>query len=290
MTTLTPKSSNPPRLYWILALGALLLAMLGSASACFGQSAKPLTLDEVVAKLQNNLDTYERSIPSFLADEHIYSTQRYIRTGSGPDDTTSAESVFRLKRRLDPERHIPVLDESREIKTIDGKPADGRDIDASYTFSGAFSSGLALVSKDEQACMRYILVPPKPGKPIIVNFVSAPAGQRPKHCILAEDGSGRVTMNPTSMQITKIEIKVPHHVITRRDRDGRIGPPVVTFWEVQVDYKPVGLDAHTFWLPATISSISSTDQVAWSFVATYGNYHLLQVRSRILVPADAAKQ
>ena len=279
------RPANPSRPYWTVALGALLLAVLGSASPCLGQSAQPLTLDEVVAKLQNNLDSYERSIPSFLADEHIYSTQRHIRTGSGPDDTTSAESVFRLKRDLDPGRHIPELDESREIKTIDGQPANGRDIDAPTTFSGAFSSGLALVSKDEQACMRYILVPPKPGKQIIVSFVSAPAGQRPKHCILAEDGSGRVTIDPTSMQITKIEIKVPHHVIAPRDRDGHTGPPVVTFWEVQADYKPVVLDAHTFWLPATISSITSTDQVAWSFVAAYRNYHLLQVRSRILVPA-----
>jgi len=191
-----------------LQLGAF-LAMLGSASPCLGQLAQPLTLDEVVAKLQNNLDSYKRSIPSFLADEHIDSSDRHFgnRVGSGPsigdeseslpaglrpvgsglpgtaglsDVDTIAESVFRLKRDVDPERHIPMLDESREIKTIDGKPANGRDIDASYTFSGAFSSGLALVSKDQQACMRYTLEPIKPGKPIIVSFVSAPAEQRPR--------------------------------------------------------------------------------------------------------------
>jgi hypothetical protein len=114
--------------------------------------------------------------------------------------------------------------------------------------------------------------------------------QRPKACVLAEDGSGRVTIDPTSMQIAKIEIKVPHHVITPRDRDGHTGPPMVTRWEVQVDYKPVVLDARTFWLPEKISSVSSADQAVWSFVATYRNYHLLQVHSRILLPTDAAKQ
>ena len=303
------RPANPTRLYWAFALGALLLAVPGSASPCLGQSAQPLTLDEVVARLQNNLDSYKRSIPSFLADEHIDSSARHFGNsvntgttvrpvGSGLPGTTGvsdvvdtiAESVFRLKRDVDPERHIPMLDESREIKTIDGKPANGRDIDASYTFSGAFSGGLALVSKDQQACMRYTLVPPKPGKPIIVSFASAPAGQRPRDCVLADDGSGRVTIDPTSMQITKIEIKVPHHVITPRDKDGHTGPPIVTSWEIQVAYKPVVLDANTFWLPATISSVSSAERDAWSFVATYRNYHLLQVRSRILVPTDAATQ
>jgi hypothetical protein len=285
-------SANPSRLYWTLALGALLLAVLGSVSPCLAQSAPPLTLDDILTKLQNNLDSYGRSIPSFLADEHIDSTEHVFisRGGSEHPTVAIAESVFRLKRDVDPSGQKVVLDESREIKTIDGKPANGRDLDAPTTFSGAFSSGLALVSQAEQACMRYALESPQPRKPIVVNFVSVPAERRPKGCILAEDGSGRVTIDPTSMQIAKIEIKVPHHIITPRYSDGHTGPSMVTLWKVQVDYKPVVLDARTFWLPATISSDTSADQVAWSFVATYRNYHLLQVRSRILLPTDAVKQ
>jgi hypothetical protein len=282
--------------------------MLGSVPPCLGQSAEPLTLDEVVAKLQDNLDSYDRSIPSFLADEHIDSTDHYLAVhgaslpasvfpgGSssalpdGRDINTSAESVFRLRRDVDPERHIPMLDESREIASIDGKPANGRDIDAPATFSGAFSGGLALVSKAEQACMRYTLEPVRPGRPIVVRFVSVPAQQRPKQCILAEDGSGQVAIDPASMQIAKIEVNVPRHLLIPRSHEGRTSPPVYTRWKVQVDLKPVVLDAHTFWLPEKISSVSSTEQEDWSFVATYRNYHLLQVHSRILIPSGASEK
>ena len=188
-----------------------------------------------------------------------------------------------------PERHIPMLDESREIIAIDGKPANGRDIDAPTTFSGAFSGGLALVSKAPEACMRYTLEPVRPGRPIIVRFASVPAAQRPKHCILDDDGSGQVTIDPASMQIAKIEIKVPHHVLIPRTKDGHTAPPIDTRWDVQVDYKPVMLNARTFWLPVRISSVSSAEQAAWSFIATYSNYHLLEVHSRVLLPTDVVR-
>jgi hypothetical protein len=269
-----------------------LLVLLAAASHIFAQPAQPLTLDDAIAKLQANLDDYDKSIPSFLADEHLESTMHQfgMRGASAPNYETIAESVFRLKRDIDSENHTETLNESREIRIIDGKPANGREIDAPTMLSGAFSGGLAMVSNDEQPCMRYTLEPVKRRKPIVVRFVSAPADQRPEHCILMEDGFGRVMIDPVSMQISRIEVQVPHHAMTPRYIDGTSAPVTMTRWRVEVDYKPVVLDARTFWLPSKITSTMSNDQTAWSFLATYRNYHKLEVRSRLIVPADAPEK
>lgn len=289
LRSLSPMSSvhppSPPRLVWLVAV---FLAATPLAPTISAQQPAPLTLDSLIAKLQSNLDEYDRSIPSFLADEHIDSTifQFTSRGSSGGNYETIADSVFRLKRAPDPATHTVMLEESREIKVIDGKPANGHDIDAPSMISGAFSGGLAMVSRDEQSCMRYSVDPVKPRRPIVVRFVSAPADQRPKDCILTEDGSGRVTIDPASMQVTRIEITVPHHVLAPHFSNGQPGPRVVARWRVQVNYRPVALDARTFWLPAIITSTCSTDQVEWSFRATYRNYHKLEVHSRVVLPDD----
>jgi hypothetical protein len=265
--------------------------LIASASrSSFAQPVPPLTVDEVVARLQANLDTYENSIPSFVVDEHIDSiAQQFAARGaSAPNYETIAESVFHLKRNIDPANHTVTLDESRAIRILDGKPANGADINAPSMIYGAFSGGLAMVSTDEHDCMRYQLEPIKPRKPIVVRFVRVSVAERPDGCILAEDGSGRVTIDPASMQITHIEIHVPHHLLNPVTSDGHKVAPVMTRWDVRVTYRPVVLNARTFWLPATISSTCSNEQTEWSFRGDYRNYHLLDVHSRIVVPGSIA--
>lgn len=281
---------NPANLCRCLLWGVLLPASFQPAA--LAQPRANLTLDDIVARLQSNLDEYERSVPSFLADERIDSIMRQFaqRGAVAPNYETIAESVFRMKRNLDPAGNTVSLDESREIRTIDGKPANGRDIDAPAMVVGAFSGGLAFVSKEEQACSRYTLEPVKPRKNIVVRFAYLPAQQRPKDCILTEDGSGSVTIDPASMQIVRIEIKVPHHVVTPHFHDGSAAAPIMTQWKVRIAYKPVVLNARTFWLPATITSLCSNDRTEWFFRGAYRNYHLLEVHSRILIPGETSER
>ena len=269
-------------------LTAVFVAIACAHHIAAAQPPAPLTIDTVVEKLQANLDAYDKSIPSFMADEHMDSIRHEFgnRGASAPNYETIADSVFELKRQIDPATHSQFLDESREMRIIDGRPADGRRINAPAMLYGAFSGGLAVVSSEEQACMHYQLEPPKPRKPIIVRFTSTPAGERPKTCLLAEDGSGRVLIDPASMQITHIEIRVPHHVITPEFDDGQKGAPQITHWEVLVDYRPVVLNNRIFWLPSTVSSTMSSDVTQWSFRASYRNYHLLEVHSRIVLPEE----
>ena len=282
-------SALPPSRAATLRLSALLLALLLAAPrpAC-AQQGQPITLDDVVDMLQANLNSYEKLIPSFLCEEHLDSTERqYAQRGVSADNyETIAESVFRLKREVDEQHHTASLNESREIKVIDGRPANGRDIDAPSMLSGAFSGGLAVVSDDERECMTYTLEPVKPRKPIVVRFATVPATVRATNCILQEDGSGRVVIDPASMQISRVEFKIPHHVVTPQFASGAKGPTTITKWNVAVDYVPVRLDNRIFWLPKAVNSTSDTSTVEWAFRATYRNYHKLEVTSRIVIPDD----
>ena len=268
----------------------LLAALLTLAGPPHASRAQPtaLTIDSVVAKLQANLDSYQQSIPSLIADEHIDSTVQQFRSrGSAAGNyETIAESVFRLKRTDDPKTNTFSLDESRDVRIIDGKPAKGRDIDAPAMVFGAFSGGLAFVSQDESPCMTYQLEKIRPRRPIVVQYESAPNIAHPEDCILTEPGSGRVTIDPATMQITRIEVHVPRHTLVPTFSDGQKGAPTITRWTVEVNYRPVTLNSRTFWLPATIVSLCSNDDTEWSFHATYRNYRLLEVHSRLIIPHE----
>ena len=50
------------------------------------------------------------------------------------------------------------------------------------------------------------------------------------------------------------------------------------------------MDGKQFWLPKTISSKSSSldgGRFKWSFLATYGNYHLMTVTTTVLPTANS---
>ena len=277
-------------------LTATLLALGCHSVSIFGQSPT-LTIDDVVAKLQANLDSYQRSIPNFLAEEHMESSEsstavQISRRGPSLSSNreTIAESTFRLKRKVDLASNTFTFEESRDFTTIDGHPAKGRSISTPVMLVGAFSGGLAFVSEVERECMTYTLEPPKPGKPIIVHYQSAPHIAHPEICILPEETAGRVWIDPASMQIERIEVDVPRHLLTPIRGDGRADAPSMTHWHVEVVFKPVVLNARTFWLPATIASVCSNDNQEWSFHGSYRNYRLLEVHSRVVVPGDTSIQ
>ena len=92
------------------------------------------------------------------------------------------------------------------------------------------------------------------------------------------------------MQIKRLELTTPHHVIIPGNSYAR---PVVGERVVTVDYAPVVLDGDTFWMPSKITSRDASKEgfgvTVWTFEATYRNYHRLEVKSRIL-PGDEATE
>ena len=262
------------------------LIVAGFATLC-AQRSKPPTLDEVVQRLQKNLDQYDSGVPSFFCDEHVVS--RLVPDLH--DRETVTDSVFRLKRVLNRD-HTTSLEESREVKTVNGRPAKSQEIDGPSLLGGAFEGGLAVVSVSQQACMNYSLERIKRNDakaPIIVHFASVLTPENTGGCLLHEDGKGRILIDPATMQISRMELTTPHHTIIPGDV---YESPIKGEWILSVDYAPVLLNGETFWMPATITSRATSSPgtfhaTEWSFQATYRNYHKLEVTSRIVPSGDA---
>jgi len=258
------------------------VALFGFSSALHAQRAKAPTLEEILERLEANLNHYDSSVPSFFCDEHVLSqVEPALRN---PDIVT--ESVFRLKRTPNPD-HTTTLVESREIKSVNGKPATAQNMDGPAMLSGWFEGGLAVVSLDQTVCMNYGLQRinrNRPAEPYIVRFATVLTPQNTAKCLLRENSKGRVVIDPATMQITRMEITTPRHTISSANpyELPGVGKRVLT-----VDYSPVVLDGESFWMPSTItmnitSGSGSFHPIVWSFLATYRNYHKLEVKSRIL--------
>jgi hypothetical protein len=266
-----------------LSAAISLLALIGISSALGAQQAKTPTLDEILGRLEANLNHYDRGVPSLFCDEHVISE---MDRGPRREDYTITDSIFRLKRTLNPD-HTTMLEESREIKTVDGKPTTSQDIDGPAMMNGWFEGGLAIVSPSQTACMNYTLQRPNkkhPGDPYVVRFATVLTPQNSAACLLAEDSKGRVFIDPASVQITHMELTTPHHIIIAGDRYRQ---PVVGKRVLTLDYAPVLLGGETFWMPSTItlhatSAARTFHPAVWSFRAVYRNYHKLEVTSRIL--------
>ena len=299
---------------WIVIAG-LLGVMVGlragaaqQSSASARQKNTPVqqtqapTLHEILQRLEENLDQYDSRVPSFFCDEHVVSKR-------SPDphlESRVTDSTFRLKRVANPDPDgKPILEESREVKRVNGQPANGESLSGPTTVRGAFSGGLALVSLSQQACMSYKLLPIKQAdsrKPYIVQFASVAASERPDDCLMQEDISGRVLIDPETMQIKRMEFHAPHHLIVPGGRTsaGGVIPQVVGVWDLTIDYTPVELGGKSFWLPAEIKGKMSGSpdgmvygnfngsldldpfHTDWTLYADYSNYHKLEVTSRIV--------
>lgn len=277
------KHRSPARLRCLarsMPVAAILaLVTLSSAPA----QSPPPTLDQILQQLEKNLRTYDAKVPSLFCNEHVVSKI----DPSQLHGSTATDSIFRLKRVANPD-HSTNLEESREIISVDGRPATGETINGPAVLQGAFSGGIATVSLNQQACMRYKLEPIKRlGKPYIVEFTSIYKRDHPPNCLLEEDGSGRVFIDPATMQIKRMELTAPNHtMVYSRDASGYTAPPVTGTWVIAIDYAPVLLGGQTFWLPATVTSsmtgVAALHQTTWSFNAHYTNYHKLEVTSRIV--------
>lgn len=266
------------RLSWAIPL----LLLLALPAACFAQPPQTPTLDDILQRLEANLDHYDSSVPSFFCDEHVVSQ---VVPAMHNEDTVS-DSIFRLKRALNSNLN-PILDESREVKTVNGHPATSKDLSGPTVVSGAFEGALAVVSLSQRACMNYTLERRRRNAsdvPYIIRFRSTITPENSATCTLQEEGKGRALIDPGTIQITRLELTTPHHTIAPKSS---YEPAIVGERVLTVDYAPVQLEGQTFWMPATITSTVTSGggtfhAIVWTFKATYRNFHKLEVTSRVL--------
>jgi hypothetical protein len=267
---------------------SLLAILAASTAVLYAQKMETPTLEEILQRLESNLSQYDLGVPSFFCDEHVVSRM----VPDLHDQATVTDSVFRLKRVLNADR-TTTLEESREVKTVNGRPATTQEIGGPSIVHGAFEGGLAVVSLSQQACMNYTLERMKRNDAqgtIIVRFASVLTPENKGGCLLQENGRGQVYIDRATMQITRMELTTPHHTIIPGDEMGY--GAIAGEWVLSVDYAPVVLDGKSFWMPETITSRTTSGRgsfhpIAWTFKASYGNFHKLEVTSRI-VPFSGA--
>jgi hypothetical protein len=244
-----------------------------------GAQQKAPTLGEILQRLEVNLNHYDADVPSVFCDEHVVSSRVVPHER---DLYTTTDSVFRLKRVPQGE-DTTTLQESREVKTVDGRPAGSQIVEAPALLTGIFEGGLAVVSVGQTSCMNYKLERGKEAGEIVVRFATLLTPSNTSDCLLQEKSKGRVVIDAASMQVKHLEIETPKHVIDAGDGDTEAE---VARRELTVEYAPVLLGTETFWMPSAIGmrAVSGVgfDTTVWTFQATYRNYHRLEVKSRIV--------
>jgi hypothetical protein len=241
------------------------------------------TLGEVLQRLEANLNAYDAGVPSFFCEEHVVSSRTMPRER---DDSSTTDSVFRLKRTPQADGTTALV-ESREIMRVNGRAPTSDVVPVPTLLTGIFEGGLAVVSVGQTSCMNYKLERRKVPGEIVVSFATFLTPSNTADCFLQEKSKGRVVVDAASMQVKRLEIETPRHVIDEGDEysEAEVGRR-----ELTVDYAPVLLGSGTFWMPSAIgmrtTSGSSFDLTVWMFQATYRNYHKLEVSSRILTKPD----
>jgi hypothetical protein len=257
-----------------------------------GRTQQLPNLDDILLRLKLNLDQYLATLPSFFCDEHVVSQVRHQFSPKTAKNTVT-DSIFRIKHTLS-QGSTAALVESRDVQRINGKPTKGEDVRGPSILSGAFTGGLAFVSIDQKTCVRYDLhlIDPDPGSNrnlgvYKVDFASLPKRERPPSCVISEGVVGSSLIDSESMQIGRMEFTVPRRIVVPASRspDRAASEAIDGTWAVSVDYASALLGDKLFWMPKTITSISTSsgnNPFVWSFTAQYSNYHKLEVTSHVL--------
>ena len=251
-------------------------------------------LDSILLRLDQNIDDFNQTIPTFFSREEVVSEQTPAPNGA-PSLRTNTSSTFIVRRADDPndpndpanDSYNPTeanqLHESRIVKTIDEKgfikPEKGAKMsdtatrmDSSYVIFGIFSGGMTRISTAGKTCFHYHLHPERKrhnadrADRIVIDFESWPRKDRGVNCPYSDRISGRGFIDAASMQMVRLEN-------TEQDDKGT--------WNWSVDYAPITLSGKTFWLPTTIRSEDiavsdtargSTTAFTHRLVARYSHY------------------
>ena len=86
------------------------------ATLLFAQAQQPVALDRTLSQIEVNTELYNVTVPSFICDEHIVSQE--VHEGKIKRKVV-VDAVFTVTRST---VKANTLEESREVKLVDGKP------------------------------------------------------------------------------------------------------------------------------------------------------------------------
>jgi hypothetical protein len=266
------------------ALTLLALSLLLAALPCNAQQ-KALTVDAVLARVQENIAEFKKSVPHFVSDESVVS-QRFVDDKLKEEMKT--ESSFEVKPLSTGE-----MDESRTIRLVDGKIAKSQKVVLPIGAISGYTYALRFV---DDKCLAYSLGEVQGvDKTILVLGSPKPASA---DCHYLPSFSMKALVDPQSFQILRLEYTFQDCQIHFRLQGiieqtpfvpcAIIKDKVVTGVE---EYAQVALGGKTFWLPKIVTSdLKDKDdrKKPDHYEAHYTNYHLFAVSSKIL-PGDVVQ-
>ncbi|NYF91958.1 hypothetical protein RBB79_19985 [Tunturiibacter empetritectus] len=247
------------------------VCLVGCFAAVLAQQPDP-ALEQILSRIEANTEQYKSTVPSFLCDEHI--TSQEIHDGQLKHETT-VEALFRVARSPSPDG---ALEESREVKSINGKSSSGKKLDMPISFRGGFSGALAkFLSADRHECFDYQSDRSSPASPgtEAFTFTARESAAKQPACVSIQPGTtGKFVIDTASAQVTHIERTVPNPV----------GKDQAVRGTASVDFAPVTLNGRSFWLPTTVIAFTTETPKtnAFRFTAKYSNYHRFAASSTIL--------
>jgi hypothetical protein len=248
-----------------------LACLLGCFAAAVAQRPAP-ALDQILSRVEANTDQYKATVPSFFCDEHI--TSQEIHDSKLKHETT-VETLFRVSRSVPP---AGTLEESREVKSVNGKPSSNKKLDMPISFIGGFSGALAkFLSTDRRVCFDYqadISSPASPGTEAFTFTAREAAAKQPACGSIQPGTTGKFVVDSGTMQVRHIERTVPNPI--GKDR-AILGTASV---------------GRSFWLPSTIVAFTTETPKtnAFRFTAKYTNYHRFAASSTILPTTSESTQ
>ncbi len=250
--------------------------LIGCFAMALSQAPAP-TLDQLLSHVEANTEQYKATVPSFLCDEHI--TSQELRGGKLKHET-AIDALFRVTRAGQ------TLEESREVKSINGNPSRSKKLEMPISFSGGFSGALAkFLSAERRECFDYRpdrSVPASPGTESFTFTAREAAAKQPACSTIQPGTTGRFVVDSASMQVVHIERTVPNP----------IGRDQSVLGTAAVDFAPVSLNGKSFWLPSTVTAFTTETPKtsAFRFTAKYSNYHRFAASSTILPTTSDSTQ
>lgn len=243
-----------------------------------GTRADGLSLEAILMRLQIHHWDYERNVPDFFAEEWAVSEMHGMQT---PKLQTISESVFRL-RRGDRKVFPPELIETRTVLRSNGVAVSGNRLNGPSILIGAFSNGLAMVTLQERLCFNFRITHHRDvhhAPTFTIEYERKPHAPEIPGCLPWPGTRGEALVDANTFDTLRFQMYVPRYQVV----PGMEGP-----WRWNVDFAPVVLDGKQYSMPKKISSNAETmdGRIAWSFSASYRNYHKTGVHSRIVTNLD----
>jgi hypothetical protein len=239
---------------------------------------QPVTLDQVLKRVQENVAQFEVSLPDFVCTESITSSKL---SGEIVSKETVIESTFVGIQKKDKGGKLEYI-ETRELTAVDGKKVSkGQKPKGPFLLGGGFSAILSTTFDVAMATYRNYRLEASESlgdKKVLVVAFSSKEGQTGigaylnKKTFLVID-SGKAWIDPESMQVVRLE------------RDITNAPNPFPAWLMSVDYAPVSIGGKPVWMPKAVRSEirrGGSDKADRRFTAEYTNYRKFDVSSGIV--------